>query len=388
MQTHPMRTLGVSGCSNCIVLQPCGGHHLPIIRSLGCVNYTNNTAPVNTDDMNPLFQEKFWKLWDDVDGLQDYTIGRLLSINSASLPPYLPQLQHRHLKCSRLLDVPIIALKLFDVLGKRPDGGYAPKYSTASALRAAYKLRPDSHILLVGVDDDAPIENFWAEHRISGVCEALAKLDLLGVTVPNFSHFTCVPRFQILRNRKRILLSAERLSNAGVKVSPHLHGITNKDWDFWFGFLKEHSEVTVVTMEFQTGARADSEVGRKDFEQLLECQNRLGRPLHPLLVGAARFYKEAKQGFRSFTIIDSQPFMQAINRQILTTDSSGRFFWKVSPKSKDAPLEELIETNILYYLDKLNGVSSEELGYQTQNPNQAELDWLTSTPYLTAQPVA
>ena len=106
-------------------------------------------------------------------------------------------------------------------------------------LRSGYKLRQDTRILLTGVDVDGPLETFWAEHRVSDVCKALTELDVIGVTIPNYSFFTDGPRFQILRNRKRILLVAERLSAAGVPVSLHIHGNTPRDWDFWLNFLKD-----------------------------------------------------------------------------------------------------------------------------------------------------
>jgi hypothetical protein len=242
--------------------------------------------------------------------------------------------------------------------------------------------------LLVGVDEDRRLEKFWAEHRVSDVCESLGTLDLLGVTAPNFSHFKDMSRFQILRNRKRILLSAERFSKAGVRVSPHLNAITAGDWEFWLGFLREHPEVTTVTMEFQTGARADEDFGRQAFECLLAMRQKLGREIHPLLVGAGRFFKSARGSFDSFSIIDSQPFMQAVSRQVLGLDSSGRLVWKSAPTAQRAPLDDLIETNLVHYPDKLGAGAEETTERPREDPNQLELFCATSTPYFTAQPSA
>lgn len=385
--TRPKRTFGMNGCSNCLLLKQCGGHPLPMIRDLGCVNYANRETPVDTDDMNPLFPERFWELWEDVGGLTDYRIGPLRTLSSAGLPSYMAKFQNRHLKRSRLLDAPVVALRLFDVVRKHKDGTYGAKYATASELRRAYKLRQDTAILLVGVDLDAPIENFWEAHRLPGVLESIRDLGVIGVTVPNFSYFTCVPRFQIMRNWKRILLSAERLSAAGIHVAPHLNANTPGDWEAAYEFLRDHPEVSVVTMEFQTGTRANGEVGQEAFNELVRLQSRLGRALHPLLVGAARFYLEAKKHFATFTVIDSQPFMQAISRQVLTVDVEGRHVWTERPTPEGAPLDDLIETNMLLYPDKLNsGCQDAATVVPAVDPRQVELTLTTSIPYLTAQP--
>jgi hypothetical protein len=369
------------------VLEHCGGHPLPIVRQLGCVNYANNTGPFDTDDMNPLFEQKFWQLWDDVGGLVEYSVTPLLPLGGAGLPRYLPLLQNRNLRSSRLLDTPAVALRLFDVVGRQKNGVYAAKYPNGAALRAAYRLRPNTQVLLVGVDNDRPLETFWAKHRRAGFCESLANLGL-GVTAPNFSYFTCAPRFQILRNRKRILLSSERLSNAGIPVSSHLNANTDGDWEFWSHFFREHTEVTSLTMEFQTGSRASQEVGQEAFDRLVAMQARLPRPLHCFLVGAGRYYPQAHEKLAAFTVIDSQPFMRALAREVLTRYPSGRFFWKKTPTEKHAPLHDLFETNMIHYEDKLSASSSEDPDSASPEPAQPDLPWAISTPYFTAHPVA
>lgn len=384
--TRPKRTFGMNGCINCLLIKQCGGHPLPLIRQLGCANYANRET-LDTDDMNPLFPDRFWDLWDDVGGLTDYRIGQLRTMSPTGLPRYIPKFQNKRLKRSRLLDAPVVALGLFDILHKRNNGSYGAKYGSALELRRAYRLRPDTAILLVGVDFDPPIESFWESHRLPGVLQSIRDLGVIGVTVPNFSYFTCAPRFQILRNWKRILLSAARLSAAGIPVAPHLNANTLADWEAVFEFLRDHPEVTVVTMEFQTGARANTEVGEEAFTELVRLQYRIDRPIHPLLVGAARYFIKAKEHFTSFTIIDSQPFMQALSRRILTVDTAGHYVWAEQLTPDGAPLDELIETNMLLYPDKLNaGYHDDATQVSTTDFRQAELSLPTSMPYFTAHP--
>jgi len=344
--------MGQTGCTNCIVFQPCGGHPEPIIYQLGCVNYAATSAPINTDDMNPLSPERFWQLWDDVGGLVDYSVGKLLSLNKTGFPRYMPLLQGRQLRPSRPLAAPVVGIPFADILSKTASGKYGVKFPNAESLRAAYRLQPDAVVLLVGVDHDSPLEAFWAEHRSSGVCKSLATLGF-GVTVPNFSYFTCVPRFQILRNRKRILLAAERLSEAGVRVSLHMNANTESDWLFWRDFLLEHTEVNCVTVEFQTGARIDSNFGRRTFDQLVTILEEVGRPVHCFLIGAARFYTEAAKRLSSFTVIDSVPFMHAQAREVLVKRSSGRYIWQKIQTRTGAPVYSLFETTLTQYKSAL-----------------------------------
>lgn len=388
-KTRPrqLQTLGVTGCANCRLIRQCGGDPLPLIYALGCVNGASPPAG-DIDDMNPVFEERFWQLWDDVNGLEDFSTPKLLSVSGSVLPRYIPRVQHPYMPCSRPLDVPVVALGLFDVLGRRAGGIYGPRCASASALRSAYKLGRDTQILLVGVDDDEPLEEFWAEHRVNGTIGSLVDLELLGATVPNFSFFTDVPRFQVLRNRKRILLSAERISNAGVRVSPHINANTDADWDFWLQFLQEHPEIETVTMEFQTGARADEDIGRQAFDQLVRLMDSLGRPLHPFLVGAARYYREAQANFDSFSVIDSKPFMATMARRMLTRDPDGRYSWKSSPTLEDEPLQDLFESNLLLYPDKIDSDPDEGCERPQPNPDQLEMNLFASTPYLGAQPQA
>lgn len=383
-----MSTFGISGCKDCVMFRECGGHPLEMVYEVGCVNYANSAA-VDTDDMNPLFQERFWQLWKDVNGLHSRKFGRLSGMSAEGLPSYIPLLQHKNMNRSRALDVPIVALKLFDLLKKPHRGIYAPRFTSPQTLRTGYKLRQDTKIILTGVDVDGPLETFWSEHRVSGVCEALAGLDITGLTVPNYSFFTCGPRFQILRNRKRILLASERLSEAGVPVSLHIHGNTPYDWDFFLNFLKDHSELSTVTLEFQSGPRLSEAVARETFNFILRIRDCLGRKLHPIVLGAARLYQDFSQEFPdSFTLIDSQPFMQAIHRKMLVKDSTGKFFYEDRPTEKGAPLDDLIESNIILYPEKLAYGMSDEPHVPARFSKQREFSWLTSIPNFTAQPVA
>ena len=332
--------------------------------------------------MNPNDPDRFWKLWDDVYGLTNYTIAALRGLDGIALPEYIPQFQYGHQGLTRLFDAPVIAIPLKDLLKKRSDKTYGPKFATPEALRAHYKIGIRTKILLVGVSLDKSIEQFWAEHRKHQASEALAKLGLLGVTTPNFSFFTDVPRFQILRNLKRILLTAERLSNASVPVSPHLNANTDADWTFWLRFLTEHPEITVITVEFQTGWKSD-QASEKLLKRLVTLQSELKRPIHPLMVGGGQLFHSARESFNSFSVIDSRPFMETVHRQKLVRNDNGEYVWRKVETELGAPLDDLLQHNLDSYTAKLNSPVVEPKVTPFELP-----DLLTSIPYLIAQPAA
>lgn len=367
------RTMGFNGCIQCKLFKQCGGHQDPIIFAIGCVNYAGN-KPADTDDMNPHFPERFWQLWHDVHGLYDYTVGSIRSMDAAGLPRYVPQLQGTHLRPPGPLGANVVALHLFKIVCRQRDGGYGLKFQTAGELRAAYHLTPDTRVILIGVDEDPPIERFWQHHRTHHICDALARLGL-EVTIPNYSFFTCVPRFQILRNRKRILLAAERLSRAGVRVALHLNALTRADWAFWLGFLREHTEVTTVALEFQTGPLAKHAIGQQVFDELDELIDRVGRPLHILLIGAARFYLQARERRWNFTIIDSKPFMFAQKRRVLEKDKAGNYALRLVPNQPGASVCHLFEANLKVYEKMLLAGTDSPRELPKEDPSQSAFLW-------------
>lgn len=365
--------MGLNGCVNCKLFKQCGGHQHPLIFEIGCANFIGRKHTSRMDDMNPNDFARFMKLWDDVGGLVDYSVQPLRSIDPTGLPRYIPQLQGRHLHPPRPLNTKFAALRLFQIVGHQAHGGYGLKYQTAAELRAAYRLTPDARVILVGVDEDPPLERFWQHHRTHHICDALARLGL-EVTIPNYSFFTCVPRFQILRNRKRILLAAERLSQCGVRVALHLNAITKADWAFWLAFLREHSEVTTVALEFQTGPLANHVVGQQVFDELDELIDRVGRPVHILLVGAARFYHQARERRWNFTVIDSKPFMFAQSRRVLEKNRTG-YVLRFVPTRPGASVYQLFEANLNLYEKMLFAGTDSARELPKENSNQSAFLW-------------
>lgn len=375
-------------CAQCIAFPACGGHELPLLRAFGCIRKFSSGEEVDPDDMNPLNEPRFGELWDDVGGLLDFRVGRLVGAVSAAIPEYVPVLQHEGSR-SRPPACEVVAIPLFQILRMRRDGSYGPRFSSAAELRRRFKLRPETQILLRGVDEDRMLERFWQYHRLCDVGGALAQLNVLGVTCPNFSFFTDATRFQVLRNRKRILLTCERLSARGVPMIPHLNALTEADWQFWTDFLIEHDEIEVVCKEFETGLKRGAD-GAEAYRQLVQLQEAVGRDLHPLLVAGGRFYSDAQRDFARATVMDSTAFMGAVNRQMLVADGETKARWVKAPTPLGAPIDDHFDQNVRVkwanFEDQTAEQASSSLVLDVEG--QLYLDELMPKPYFTAQPEA
>jgi hypothetical protein len=320
-----------------------------------------------------------------VGGLEDHSISTVLSPDEVGLPRYVPLIYHGYRRVARA-EADVVAVPLFRVLRHLTRTEYGCRFKSPSEIRRFFRVKETARMILVGVAFDRQLEWFWNKHRTAGVGALLEHLDCACVTAPNFSFFTDVPRYHILYNRKRILLSMERLSSAGVAVVPHLNALTDADWEFWLGFLREHDEISVVAKEFQTGNRRKV-TGDSSFEKLVELQQRLGRPLHPLLIGAGRYFNAAAR-FTSFTIIDSQPFLQSVSRQRLT-EVGGRVDFMPHPLAPATPLDNLFDHNVANYERKLRqGPADDSNSVMLKDSGTFLLPFMSSIPNLISHPVA
>jgi hypothetical protein len=245
------------------------------------------------------------------------------------------------------LDAPIVAISTFDVLRLRGQV-YGPRASTPKDLRALFGLRPGTRILLVSVAKDKLLERYWTNRKADQAPTALAKLDVLGATVPNFSFFNDAPRTHTLWNRRRMQIAAEEFSAAGLPVVPHLNAQTQADRNFWAALLCEQPGIRYITKEFQTG-NAPLEQGLRALRFIRELQEKAKRSLHPILIGGARYAEFAAHDFDRFTIVDSVPFMKTIKRQRYIAPRGLRARWKKRSLPKGAVLDDLLQYNVDSY---------------------------------------
>lgn len=297
-----------AGCRSCPLLTKCGGY----TTSYAAWSCMDTCAECNKDscDLVCLHKpERFNRDLMEVGGFD--LVARVPFISLQELPHYVPVLQHTSLY-EGVLDLPVAAVPLAQVV--RADGDIP--FDDRDDLRQQFGVGPRTKLLLLGTGKDRGLERYWRWRRANGLATRLHQLDFVGAVSPNFSLFLNEPRPTHLHNRKRSLICAEDWTTAGMPVAPYLGAVTPGDWDAWAGFLADHPEITAVAKEFQTG-NANPRRGGKTLVALDRLQQRLGRRLHVIAVGAGQFARDLSLRFDRSTIVDSHPFMKALNRRAI-----------------------------------------------------------------------
>lgn len=335
-----------ASCRGCYFLQVCGG--LDGQQELwGCFSECKSRGGCQRHDWTcPCRPHAFAHRLAEVGGNLDPISSNFnaISLETSQLPLYVPVIQHgsaRHWP----LPIGTVALPTFAVIKSHRDKTYGPLPKTASSLRRKFHLSETANILLVSPAQDHFLELYWAKRRAHKTASSLLPLRLAGMSLPNFSFFIDAPRTHSLWNRKRLILVAQELAQAGISAIPHLNTLTNADWAFFEALLKDNPNISVVAKEFQTGASLD------DVERLGRLQDKVRRPLHPLIIGGARFLREVAGLFETFTLVDSQPFMKTVKaRERLSLDPfTNDQTWTAFPTRKNEFLDQLLLNNIRTY---------------------------------------
>lgn len=119
------------------------------------------------------------------------------------------------------------------------------------------------------------------------------------------------------------------------------------DWRFWNKYLGQNKAVAYVAVEFQTGNKNATE-GRKVIDQIAFLQDAVGRSLHFLAIGAGQFVEYLAARFERFSLVDSKPFMNAVNRQAFDL-AAGKHPWRKYPTTNGQMIDHLLESNTAGY---------------------------------------
>jgi hypothetical protein len=332
-----------AGCYTCPLLNECGGYTR---RGGGwsCMDRCS-TCDQNCDLVCLKKPTAFARDLLEVGGFGFRNIPPLLQpVGWSAFPRYIPVVQHGY---AREEPAPLdwAALPLREVLRMR-HGVYGPVAQTPAALRAHFGIAPSTSLILLGTGKDKPIEAYWRWRRRHAAPRALAQLEFAGGIVPNYSFFLEDPRPQHLFNRKRSLICATEWSREGMPVVPYLQALTDADWRYWEDFLRVHPNIQVVAKEFQTGLAAP-ERGERTLTRLAQLQDTVGRRLHLMAIGAARYLHRLPKLFDSWTLLDSVPFMKAVKRRVAAAVSR-RIRWQ---PALGEPVEDLLLHNVGRYSD-------------------------------------
>ncbi len=323
-------------CGECGHLADCGGLEGDAF-SKGCfARCTEYCQHHGCDLACPCLHLTFPDLLQEAGGLWAPPQRPLVEFNHAHLPPYVAQIDHGGRRDTALREE-IVAVPLYALVGRDRRGKYGVRYNSREAIRDALRISQRTAIIVTSAVPDHHLEDFWEAHVQRGILARLAQLGILAMTVPNFSFMLDVPRLNSLRNLSRLFRVAERMSDAGIATILHLQASTRRDWERWARVLLDHRQATCVALEFQTGT-SRRETGDRYYSGLLALQNALGRSLHPLVMAGAGRMKNLQQDFRSFTVVDSMPFIKTMKRRELIRLSRDQWKWRFKPTM---PLESL-----------------------------------------------
>lgn len=298
----------------------------------------------------PCLHFDFAEMVDEAGGLWQPPALKLVSPEPMMFPAYIPEIQHGKSR-RRALDEEVVAIPLSAVLRRDRRGRCYIPFSSPEALRDAFHISRRARVLIVSVGKDQPLEDFWEVHVTRDLVGKLARLDLAGMTVPNLSFMRDVPRLNSIVNLSRMFRIAERLTEAGVPAVLHLQASTRFDWSRWIDVMQAQPDSNYVTLEFQTGP-SDKEVGDRYYFGLRGLQDALGRPLHPLVVAGGGRIRDLRKDFKTFSIIDSMPFMRAMNRRVLVPIPGG-WRWKKELTPEGQPLDGRLATTITNYRKRM-----------------------------------
>ena len=336
---NPYKTVSL-GCAECPEKILCGG--LQVEANLfDCTSFcqcaTGEPCPVVCRHD----AEKFVATMQETRGFAFDTITRSASLPMPELPFVIPLLYHGSRRQERL-KAKAVALKLTDLIDYSTK---QLKYKSKTELAEQFKFENDAKLIISGVDQDRYIEPYWTHAYGGKVIDELSKLEPAIITVPNFSLFLHVPRWDNLHNMKRIALCWNELVSKGISASLHLNARTDQDWQRWTDFIGERDEVKSVALEFGTGlARKDR--GQWHTEKILTLAAQVGRPLHLVLRGGLRHLRELTAGFSRVSLLESTAFSRTRSRRRLDWQAGGREKWKAVPMGETEYLDELLQFNV------------------------------------------
>jgi hypothetical protein len=328
------------GCFGCAYRELCGGIHKKQ-HDYDCLGDCCGDA-ANCLNVCPRNFESYVDRYREVDGFDLDNIPRATPCLPPDLPSYVPLIFHPNRRAAPL-NVSAVALPFHRFYSRR-DGGL--RYKTRGEIEAAFRLKKNVRIILVGSGRDKPIEAWWSlssQRRV--VLRALVDLGIELVTAPNYSLFTDVPRHDNLHNIKRIGIAWYEAVDSEMPCAIHLNARTDHDYSRYAQFIKRRAEVTDVAFEFKT---AGAWRHRRAFHEhhLAELARQVKRPLRILMVGGLQAIPTLAPAYDKTTFIDTSAFMKSMYRQRLVAGNEGNVLGTPDPTERNAPVDALLAHNV------------------------------------------
>lgn len=328
------------GCGACPEKRLCGGVCVaaPYFDCLTyCCNKPNECGSVCR--LHPRFADRMW----EIRGLDLGNVPRSRPLPAPPVPRSAPILFHGNRR-STAVAPSCAALPLYAMFNRA--SGEA-RTASPEALRSTYRLAPNTSLLLTGTDEDPPIERWWelGAPRRAAIIRAMRQAGVSMATTPNYSLTLNVPRWDDLYAMKRIGLVHAEFLDEGMPAALHVNGRTDVDFKRWAEFVTARDEITHVAYEFTTGPGWAAR-RRQHTAWLTGLAANVGRPLHLVVRGGIDLLGPFIGAFAGVTILETDSFMKTMMRQRAVLSDQGRMNWQASPTEPDAPLDELLATNM------------------------------------------
>jgi len=327
------------GCTSCGFKGDCGG----LSVSAGfydCDSLCRCTDPSRCTKVCPNNKAQLVRAMKEVNGLSLTTVPRIDAVNSVTLPRTVPMLYHASKRGGPFV-APATALSLFRMLNKQTG---QLKYGSPQALRSAFKLAPDTRVVLSGTHTDPSLERVWGLADRKAFFRALTGLGIDLLTSPNYSLFCDNPRLDDLHSMKRIAITYAEAQQAGLPTALHVNGRTEHDYERWAKFVREREDVQWLCLEFGTGAGRQSRIAFH-VRQINAVARYVSRPLRLIIRGGGGELPSLLPNFEQVTLIDTSAFVKTQRRQRATL-VTGKLTWEASPTTKDELLDTLLAHNV------------------------------------------
>ncbi len=327
------------GCQHCVYLDTCGTLQVrPGV--FDCMTYCCCVDASSCDNVCPRNPAHLVAREREVGGFQLNDVQAAPPVKVPPLPLVVPLIYHGSSRV-RPLSVGVAALSLFSMFNKR-DGTL--RFATRRHLLDHFKLANDTKIILSGTHEDSLLEAWWRLRDREAIIRGLRKLGIVLVTTPNYSLFSDVPRPDNLFNMKRIAMVWSEFQREGIPCALHLNARTDRDFERWTDFLREHPEITHVAFEFGTGAGAGRRISWH-VDHLVSVTRAVRRPLHLIVRGGVAELRLLSNTFAGVTYIDTSAFVKALRRQRLVPRLD-QLSAECAPTPRGSPIDALLAENI------------------------------------------
>lgn len=318
------------GCVRCEDREICGGINIPDLFDCwplccGDLNTCDYVCPRNV--------EKFVEHLNEIDGFEFDAIFSRNDIEYELFPHYVPLLFNSSNRIGRIAS-DFVAIQLSQLIDFRTG---QIKFNSPAEMSEFFGYPVQANVLISGVAEDVPLENYWyARHRRNFV-RNLAKLNPKLVTGPNFSSFSNAPRWDNMFNLKRIEICWKEFVDQGIPTSLHMNGRTLHDWSRWTDFIKEVPAVRSISFEFAT-ISPDRRPWYAD--RLVELAKSVKRDLQLVVRGGLRYLSRLNAVYADLVFIDTNAFIKSAKRQQIQEDRDA------SVQEPCVLIDELLEKNL------------------------------------------